>query len=72
MLKSLHQIESKVRLGIERRYFEMKCPRCGRASLDEFQAGVRCKTCGYILSAGEADRFRLYRLLGEEAQRGRL
>ena len=45
---------------------EMKCPKCGRLDLRETGQGVTCRVCGYTLSPGESDRFRLYRLLKEE------
>jgi ribosomal protein L37AE/L43A len=48
---------------------QMKCPKCGRFDLRETPDGVRCKVCGYTLSPGEADKFRLYRLLREESGR---
>lgn len=42
---------------------EMKCPRCGRASLKRKESGVVCSFCGNVLSPGEEARFRLYELL---------
>ena len=48
---------------------EMKCPKCGRYDLRETGEGVRCRVCGYALSPGETDRFRLFRLLKEESRR---
>ena len=50
---------------------EMKCPKCGRFGLRETPQGVTCRTCGYSLSPGEGDKFRLFRLLRDEEQRGR-
>jgi len=47
---------------------EMKCPKCGKLELKENPDGVTCRICGYALSPGEGDRFRLYRLLKEEAK----
>lgn len=46
----------------------MKCPKCGWFSLRETEGGVDCKTCGYKLSAGEADKYRLFRLLRDESK----
>ena len=48
---------------------QMKCPRCGRLELREAAEGVRCRVCGYALSPGEADKFRLFRLLRDEAKK---
>jgi ribosomal protein L37AE/L43A len=48
---------------------EMKCPKCGKYNLRETGEGVKCGVCGYTLTPGQADRFRLYRLLREEAKR---
>jgi rubredoxin len=48
---------------------EMKCPKCGRFDLRESEDGVRCKVCGYSLSPGEVDKFRLFRLLREESRK---
>lgn len=46
---------------------QTKCPKCGRLDLKETGQGVTCRVCGYTLSPGESDRFRLYKLLkGEE------
>ena len=45
---------------------QMKCPKCGRLDLKEAGEGVSCRVCGYTLSPGESDRFRLYKLLKEE------
>jgi ribosomal protein L37AE/L43A len=45
---------------------EMKCPKCGRFELREADQGVVCRVCGRALSAGEAARFRLFKLLREE------
>jgi ribosomal protein L37AE/L43A len=45
---------------------EMKCPKCGRLDLREMEKGVTCRVCGYTLSPGENDKFRLYKLLKEE------
>jgi ribosomal protein L37AE/L43A len=47
----------------------MKCPKCGRFELKEAENGVTCRICGYQLSPGEADKFRLYRLLREESKK---
>jgi ribosomal protein L37AE/L43A len=48
---------------------EMKCPKCGRFALRESEDGVRCKICGYSLTPGEVDKFRLFRVLREESKR---
>lgn len=48
---------------------EMKCPKCSRFELRPVGEGVNCRVCGYALTPGEVDRFRLYRLLKEEAKR---
>ena len=45
---------------------EMRCPKCGRFELRESAQGTACRICGYTLSPGENDKFRLYRLLKEE------
>ena len=45
---------------------EMRCPKCGRLDLRETPQGVTCRVCGYTLSPGEGDKYRLYRLLKEE------
>jgi len=50
---------------------EMKCPKCGRLELRESPEGVKCRICGYTLSPGESDKFRLFRLLKDEAKRGK-
>jgi uncharacterized Zn finger protein (UPF0148 family) len=50
---------------------QMKCPKCGWFGLRETDGGADCKVCGYKLSPGEADKFRLYRLLKEEAKRNK-
>jgi ribosomal protein L37E len=50
---------------------EMKCPKCGWHTLHGSEAGVKCKTCGYELSPGEATKFRLYQMLKTEEKRGR-
>jgi ribosomal protein L37AE/L43A len=44
----------------------MKCPKCGRLDLREMEKGITCRVCGYTLSPGENDKFRLYKLLKEE------
>ena len=48
---------------------QMKCPKCGRLELKETGKGAACRVCGYELSPGEADKFRLYRLLREESKK---
>ena len=50
---------------------EMKCPKCGRYSLHSVGEGVQCKVCGYMLSPGEVDKYRLFRMLREERKRPR-
>ena len=50
---------------------EMKCPKCGRFELRETPQGVTCRVCGYALSPGENDKYRLYKLLKEEARKGK-
>ena len=50
---------------------EMRCPKCGRLDLKETAQGVSCRVCGYALSPGENDKFRLYKLLKEEEKGGR-
>lgn len=48
---------------------DMKCPKCGRFGLKEGGEGVVCKVCGYQLSPGQADKFRLFKLLKEEQKK---
>jgi hypothetical protein len=48
---------------------EMKCPKCGMFSLRITERGVGCKTCGYELSPGETDKYRLFQLLKEEERK---
>ena len=48
---------------------QMKCPKCGRFDLRETPEGIRCRVCGYALSPGEVDKFRLFRMLKEESKR---
>ena len=50
---------------------EMKCPKCGRLELRETPEGVNCRICGYSLSPGEGDKFRLFRLLKDEEKQGK-
>ena len=47
---------------------EMKCPKCGRLELRETPKGIICRICGYALSPGENDKYRLYKLLKEDAK----
>ena len=49
----------------------MKCPKCGKFELWEVGEGITCKVCGYTLSPGEASKFRLFKLLREEARKKR-
>ncbi len=53
----------------DQRDTDMKCPKCGRFDLRETGEGIKCKVCGYALSPGETDKFRLYRLLREESRK---
>ena len=48
---------------------QMKCPKCGRFDLKETERGVACRVCGYTLTPGESDKFRLYKLLKEEERK---
>ncbi len=48
---------------------EMKCPKCGRLELRQTPEGIICRICGYALSPGEADKFRLFQLLRDEAKK---
>jgi ribosomal protein L37AE/L43A len=50
---------------------EMKCPKCGRFELRESGQGITCRVCGNTLSPGEADKYRLFRLLKEEEKGSR-
>ena len=50
---------------------EMRCPKCGRLELRETGQGITCRICGYSLSPGESDKFRLYRLLKDEEKGGK-
>jgi ribosomal protein L37AE/L43A len=50
---------------------EMKCPACGRLELRETPVGVTCRTCGYALTPGEGDKYRLFRLLRDEEKKER-
>ncbi|MGP8124879.1 MAG: hypothetical protein ACLQEQ_03305 [Nitrososphaerales archaeon] len=50
---------------------EMKCPKCGKLELRETPEGVKCKICGYTLSPGEGDKFRLFRILKDEEKRNK-
>jgi ribosomal protein L37AE/L43A len=45
---------------------EMRCPKCGRFDLREAGQGITCRVCGYTLSPGESDKYRLFKLLKEE------
>lgn len=49
----------------------MKCPKCGRFDLNETGQGVTCKVCGYTLTPGESDKFRLFKLLKEEEKKAK-
>jgi ribosomal protein L37AE/L43A len=58
-------------IGMKTQSDEMKCPKCGRLDLRESGQGVTCRVCGYTLSPGESDKFRLFRLLKEEEKQGK-
>jgi ribosomal protein L37E len=45
---------------------DMKCPKCGRFSLQVLGSGVRCKICGYDLTPGQVDKYRLFQMLKSE------
>jgi ribosomal protein L37AE/L43A len=47
---------------------EMKCPKCGMRTLRQSGDGVGCRTCGYELTPGEVDKYRLYRLIRNEEE----
>lgn len=67
LLNRAVQAESAMRAQGE----EMKCPKCGRLDLRETPEGVTCRVCGYALSPGENDRYRLYKMLREEEKKGK-
>jgi DNA-directed RNA polymerase subunit RPC12/RpoP len=46
---------------------QMRCPKCGWYGLRDTDAGADCKVCGYKLTPGERDKFRLFQLLREES-----
>jgi len=48
---------------------EMKCPKCGRFELRETPQGVTCRVCGYALTPGENDKYRLYKMLKEDGKK---
>jgi len=50
---------------------EMKCPKCGRFDLRETPEGVTCRVCGYSLSPGENDKYRLFKMLKDEEKKGK-
>jgi DNA-directed RNA polymerase subunit RPC12/RpoP len=50
---------------------DMRCPKCRKYELRESDSGVECRVCGYRLSPGQVDRFRLYRMLREESKASR-
>lgn len=50
---------------------DMRCPKCARFELKEQEALVRCAVCGYELSPGQQDKFRLYRTLKKEGSQPR-
>ena len=45
---------------------KMRCPKCKLHALKERQDKIICSACGYALSAGEAAKFRLFKLLENE------
>ncbi len=47
---------------------QMKCPNCGWFGLRETDNGADCKVCGYKLSPGESDKFRLFKMLRDESR----
>lgn len=49
----------------------MKCPKCGRFSLQATGTSVRCRICGYELTAGQVDKYRLFQILKKEERRGK-
>jgi len=51
---------------MESRDDQMKCPKCGRFGLKDTGNGVTCRVCGYALTPGENDKFRLYKMLKDE------
>ncbi len=57
--------------GMRSQSDEMKCPKCGRLDLRETPNGVVCRVCGYALTPGENDKFRLYKMLKEDEKKGR-
>lgn len=57
--------------GVNAQSGEMRCPKCGRPDLREMPQGVTCRVCGYTLSPGEGDKYRLYKLLKEEEKGSR-
>lgn len=48
---------------------EMKCPKCGRFELRDTPQGVTCRVCGYALTPGENDKYRLYKMLKEDGKK---
>ena len=50
---------------------EMKCPKCGRFNLKQTEQGITCQVCGYTLTPGEGDKYRLFKLLKEEEKNSR-
>ena len=53
----------------ERREYDMKCPMCARYSLRDVDRIVRCTICGYALTPGQSDKFRLFQLLKREQEK---
>lgn len=49
---------------------EMRCPKCGWFSLSGSEE-VKCRTCGYQLSPGEATKYRLFQMLKAEGRSGK-
>jgi ribosomal protein L37AE/L43A len=50
---------------------DMKCPKCGRFDLRETPQGVTCRVCGYVLTPGEHDKYRLFKMLREDEKKSK-
>jgi ribosomal protein L37AE/L43A len=50
---------------------DMKCPKCGRFDLRETPQGVTCRVCGYVLTPGENDKYRLFKMLREDEKKSK-
>jgi ribosomal protein L37AE/L43A len=53
-------------LGVKSQSDDMRCPKCGRFDLRDTGQGITCRVCGYTLTPGENDKYRLFKLLKEE------